>query len=66
MTSRLALVILLSCTCFLFKEIMRERFRSGEWKAGDLIPSERELEEQYGVSRLTARQAIKELVNEGL
>lgn len=48
------------------KEIMRERVRVGEWKPGDLIPSERELGETYGISRMTARQAITELVNEGL
>jgi len=48
------------------KEIMREKIGSGEWKPGDLIPSERELGEQYGISRMTARQAITELVNEGL
>jgi len=48
------------------KEIMRERVQSDEWKPGDLIPSERELSEKYGISRMTARQAITELVNEGL
>lgn len=48
------------------KEIMREKINSNEWKPGDLIPSERELGEQYGISRMTARQAITELVNEGL
>src|SRR6266513_39474 len=48
------------------KEIMRERVQSDEWMPGDLIPSERELGEQYGISRMTARQAITELVNEGL
>lgn len=51
---------------FQLKEIMREKIRTGEWKPGDLIPSERELSEQYGISRMTARQAITELVNEGL
>src|SRR5256884_1224826 len=51
---------------FELKEIMRERIRSGEWKPGELIPSERELSEKYGISRMTARQAITELVNEGL
>ncbi len=45
---------------------MRERVQSGEWKPGDLIPSERELSEKYGISRMTARQAITDLVNEGL
>jgi GntR family transcriptional regulator len=48
------------------KEIIREKVRTGEWKPGDLIPSERELSERYGLSRMTARQAITELVNEGV
>src|SRR5256885_4107636 len=48
------------------KEIMRERVRAGEWQPGDLIPSERELSETYSISRMTARQAITDLVNEGL
>jgi GntR family transcriptional regulator len=48
------------------KEIIRERIRAGEWQPGSLIPSERELCEQYGISRMTARQSISELVNEGL
>lgn len=51
---------------FQLKEIMRERIRTSDWKPGDLIPSERELGETYGISRMTARQAITELVNEGL
>lgn len=48
------------------REIMRERVRAGEWKPGDLIPSERDLSETYGISRMTARQAITDLVNEGV
>jgi GntR family transcriptional regulator, N-acetylglucosamine utilization regulator len=48
------------------KEILRERIRSGEWKPGDLIPSERELSETYHISRMTTRQAISDLVNEGV
>lgn len=48
------------------KEILREKIRSGEWKSGDLIPSERELSETYGISRMTTRQAITDLVNEGV
>ena len=51
---------------FQLKEIMRAKIRDGEWKPGDLIPSERELGEQYKISRMTARQAITELVNEGM
>jgi GntR family transcriptional regulator len=48
------------------KEILRERVRTGEWGPGALIPSERELSEQYDISRMTTRQAITELVNEGI
>jgi GntR family transcriptional regulator len=48
------------------KEILREKIRAEEWKPGDLIPSERELSETYGISRMTARQAITDLVNEGV
>ncbi len=48
------------------KEFIRERIRSGEWAPGMLIPSERELCERHGISRMTARQSITELVNEGL
>jgi GntR family transcriptional regulator len=46
--------------------MLREKIALGEWKPGDIIPSERELSERYGISRMTARQAITELVNEGL
>jgi GntR family transcriptional regulator len=48
------------------KEILRERIRRGDWKPGDLIPSERELSVTYHISRMTARQAVTELVNEGV
>jgi GntR family transcriptional regulator len=48
------------------KEIIRERIVSGDWTPGSLIPSERELCERYGISRMTARQSITELVNEGM
>lgn len=39
---------------------------SGELKAGDRIPPERELAEAMNVSRITARQAIDALVEKGL
>ena len=51
---------------FQLKEIMRAKVQSGEWQPGSLIPSERELCQQYGLSRMTARQAITELVTEGV
>lgn len=48
------------------KEIIRDMIEQEELGAGEMIPPERELCERYGVSRMTARQAIMELVNEGL
>ena len=48
------------------KELLREKIAAGEWKPGAMIPSERELSEQYNISRMTARQALKELTTEGL
>lgn len=35
-------------------------------KSGDIIPSERELTELFNVSRMTVRQAVMNLVNEGV
>ncbi|HFC08506.1 MAG TPA: GntR family transcriptional regulator [Chloroflexi bacterium] len=51
---------------FQLKELLREKIASGEWKPGDMVPSERELSEQYHISRMTARQALQELAIEGL
>ena len=48
------------------KELLREKIAAGAWKPGELVPSERELSERYDISRMTARQALNELVDEGL
>lgn len=48
------------------KDKIKEQILSGAWKKGSKIPSERELCETFGVSRITVRQAIAEAVNEGL
>lgn len=48
------------------KEIIKEKIESGELKPGDVLPSERELSQTHQISRPTIRQALKELVNEGL
>lgn len=42
-----------------------ENIRAGVYQAGDLIPSEMELAEKYGVSRITTRQALNLLASEG-
>ncbi|MCX7803967.1 MAG: GntR family transcriptional regulator [Planctomycetota bacterium] len=45
---------------------LKRRILSGEWKAGQAIPSERELAREFGVSRVTARRCLKELCREEL
>jgi GntR family transcriptional regulator len=47
------------------KEYIRQQIEEGVLAPGDLLPSERELSEKYGISRPTVRQALKELVYEG-
>lgn len=48
------------------KNDLISKISEGVWKAGECIASERELCEIYGVSRMTIRQAIGELVQEGV
>lgn len=48
------------------KEIILSRIKGGELKAGDAIPTEQELVESYGLSRTTVRQAINQLVHQGI
>lgn len=43
-----------------------ERIRLGELKAGDALPSEHEISTRLGVSRMTARLAIKSLCDLGI
>jgi GntR family histidine utilization transcriptional repressor len=43
----------------------RRRIRSGSWKPGDRAPSENELSERFGVSRMTARRALDQLARAG-
>ena len=48
------------------KDIIKLKITSGELKPGEALPSERQLMELYKLSRVTIRQAIGALVNEGL
>lgn len=48
------------------RENLREAIKRGEYKQGDRLPSEEELAVIYGVSRMTVRQGIMDLIDEGL
>lgn len=53
----------------LYKQIetnLRQQITNGEFQAGDKVPTESELMAQYGVSRMTAKKALDELVELGL
>ncbi len=45
---------------------IEQRVLSGELRPGDRLPSERELAEQFGVSRTAVREAVKTLHEKGL
>jgi len=51
---------------FQLEGILREAIEGGKWVPDQQIPSEPELCEMLGVSRTVVRQALNELVNEGL
>jgi GntR family transcriptional regulator len=42
---------------------LNEEIKNGGYHTGDLVPSERELSEKFGISRMTVRQAINNMVN---
>ncbi|MDR7074143.1 GntR family transcriptional regulator [Fictibacillus barbaricus] len=47
------------------EEAIKLKIDKGEWESGSMISSEREFAENYEVSRMTVRQAINNLVNDG-
>lgn len=48
------------------REIVRSRIEEGEYLPGTAIPSENTLAKTYGINRLTVRNAVDALVNEGV
>ncbi|TWT25366.1 GntR family transcriptional regulator [Planomicrobium sp. CPCC 101110] len=48
------------------EEQLKNQIAEGKFPPGAAIPSERELTETFGVSRMTVRQSITNLVNDGL
>jgi GntR family transcriptional regulator len=47
------------------KQILLGKIQQGEFSAGEAIPTESALQEQYGVSRITVRRALSELTSDG-
>lgn len=47
-------------------QLLRNKILAGYWDVKEALPSENELVEQYQVSRATIRQALDELVSDGL
>ncbi|MBF3299513.1 GntR family transcriptional regulator, partial [Leptospira borgpetersenii serovar Ballum] len=45
-------------------DTLREQIREGVLKPGDALPTESALQAQFGVSRVTVRQALKQLISE--
>ena len=48
------------------RKIILGKIESGVYRPGDVIPSERELGDSLNISRMTVRQALNQLVNEGV
>lgn len=48
------------------KNIILQKIKNGEYPPDTLIPSERELGEALSISRMTVRQALNQLVSEGV
>lgn len=47
-------------------DTIKEQIDQGVWKIGQRLPSERDLADEFSVSRMTLRQAITLLVEEGV
>lgn len=48
------------------QEVLKDEIQHGRLKPGDQLPPERELSDQFRMSRMTVRQALNQLVTEGL
>lgn len=47
-------------------DVLRERIRAGELKAGDRLPTQADLAKEFGVERGAVRQALRALHEDGL
>lgn len=48
------------------KQIILNKLEAHVWVPGDMLPSEKEFQDEYNLSRTTVRQALKELEDEGM
>lgn len=48
------------------EESLKKTIEEGKWKTGDSLPTEKELQQIYNVSRTTIRQALDLLVRKGM
>ena len=48
------------------KVFIRTKIKSGDWVAGNPVPSESAFMHQFGVSRMTVNRALRELMAEGV
>src|SRR5262245_54243153 len=48
------------------RDFILASLRAGRWRAGDRLPTERELCEQFGISRTSVRRVLQELKDLGL
>jgi GntR family histidine utilization transcriptional repressor len=48
------------------KDAIRQKIRSGDWASGQMIPSENQLADGLGISRMTINRPLRELTAEGL
>ena len=44
------------------KDILMDEIEAGKWEPNEKIPSENELSSLYGLSRMTARAVVSDLV----
>ncbi len=47
-------------------EVLRQRIAEGAWKEGELLPTLTDLAAEFGVAKITVRQAVKLLETDGL
>lgn len=49
----------------LLQDVLIKRIEEGEFLPGEMIPSERKMAEQYGINRMTVKNAVNSLVERG-